>query len=378
MLISFIFFFEIDTSKAQSKDTCDVIYLIGDAGEYTYQTEALIEMQEELSEQIDEARSTVVFLGDNIYSKGAPYSKDYIAKIGTQLEAISNFSGNIIFLPGNHDWKNGMRKGMKAVIEQANYIDTYLSSRQSKTGETNVVGFYPKNATPGPVVMKLQFTNVIILDSQWWFQKFWLYRPVGKNESIKKTSKNFWENLEKYLRDAHLENKKAVIVAHHPLYSIGGHGSGLQPWRFIGNLLFPLRILGLDRALGQDIPQPFYKKFRKKIIKCIRKSEINGKDVFYAAGHEHNLQYHKHRDLKFNHIVSGAGSKTSEFKLKLVNKKINKCSTLLYPKFTDHSIKHASLGYFKLLIGRDTSSIIIKEVYSNKNCVSNEILFQVQ
>jgi hypothetical protein len=57
-------------------------------------------------------QSTLLFLGDNIYPKGMPQKKiiDYeIAHNKLQNQKFQKFQGKTIFIPGNHDWYNGIK-----------------------------------------------------------------------------------------------------------------------------------------------------------------------------------------------------------------------------------------------------------------------------
>ena len=74
-----------------------------------------------------------MFLGDNIYPKGMPADKndptreEAEKKITLQLEIAKNFKGKTIFIPGNHDWYNGL----KGLNEQEKFVATYLNEKKS-------------------------------------------------------------------------------------------------------------------------------------------------------------------------------------------------------------------------------------------------------
>lgn len=336
-----------------------VIYLIGDAGEYTEPGFALQELERKL--KIDtNSNSIVIFLGDNIYKKGI--SSDYgEEKIDIQLSTIADFKGKSIFIPGNHDWKNGRRTGKNSLNRQREYVDS-VGVEWGKSIE-----FFPKDAAPGPVELNYKYIKVLIIDSQWFIRASWL-RPFGRRKH-----KAFWTKLENHLNEAEKNGQWVLLATHHPLYSIGAHGGRKQPLRFIANnLLFPLNLIGLDRAFNQDIPQPVYKSFRKKLLKVILSSNLSGKKVFYAAGHEHNLQVQQHNSIGFFHIVSGSGSKGSHYNASRVDTRTNRGTTMIFPEFIRETWENPALGYIKMLVYEDKMEIVVKEVYDEKG----EVKFQ--
>ncbi|MGB0368223.1 MAG: hypothetical protein ACPGD8_02390, partial [Flavobacteriales bacterium] len=67
-------------------------------------------------------------------------------------------------------------------------------------------------------------------------------------------------------------------------------------------------LIGLNRALVQDIPQPRYKRIRNRILSVLNKYP----GVIYVSGHDHNLQYLNKDGVHY--LVSGAGSKRSSLK----------------------------------------------------------------
>ena len=72
-------------------------------------------------------KTTIIFLGDNIYSVGLPEeaSKEYkIAerKLKAQLSVVKASGAHGIFIPGNHDWASGQKGGWAAVLRQEEYV----------------------------------------------------------------------------------------------------------------------------------------------------------------------------------------------------------------------------------------------------------------
>ena len=115
-------------------------YLIGDGGNSPIGTET--KALQKFKSQLENApkNSTAIFLGDNIYPSGMPNKKheqrDFAEhQLNVQTEAVKNFKGDAIFIPGNHDWYSDGLKGLK---RQENYIEDIL-------GKNN---FLPENGCP--------------------------------------------------------------------------------------------------------------------------------------------------------------------------------------------------------------------------------------
>ncbi|NQY06553.1 MAG: metallophosphoesterase, partial [Flavobacteriaceae bacterium] len=106
-------------------------YLIGDAGNADLggSTPALSSLQKRL-ESANE-NSTVIFLGDNIYPHGLPKKDESTYELAkhrlqTQIDAVKDFKGNTIFIPGNHDWHSNGIKGLK---RQEKYVEDQLGKK---------------------------------------------------------------------------------------------------------------------------------------------------------------------------------------------------------------------------------------------------------
>ncbi|MDX2001722.1 MAG: metallophosphoesterase [Chitinophagales bacterium] len=289
------------------------VYLIGDVGEPSAdaQEPSLKLLQAHLKQAGN--KSSVVFLGDNIYNEGLPDSsehdrKEMEAKINAQLDILEGYAGRPFFVAGNHDWGYNLSEGhVERVQREDQYIERYLN----RTGV-----FFPKNGCPGPEVLELTDSLALLLmDSQWWLQTD--VRPDCPN----KTEETFMKQLAQAVQQH--KDKHIIIAAHHPLISSGPHGgyTGWKPHIFPftiikHHLYIPFPILGsfysLVRAVGiskQDIRNKTYKKY----IAGVKQATEGHGQVVFAAGHEHTLEYFK-INKGLHQVVSGAGSKRSEIK----------------------------------------------------------------
>jgi len=260
-------------------------------------------------------KSSVIFLGDNIYPNGmAPKSeKEERAKdefrLDAQLNVLTNFKGRPFFVAGNHDWAEW---GLDGLQRQEKYIE-------KKLDRGNV--FVPNAGCGDPKEIEInENLTILAIDSQWFLQD-WEGETEINNGCEVRSRVTFMKWFEEALKSN--RNKNVVIAMHHPLFTNGPHGGSTTIKQHIfpltqlyDNAYIPLPGIGTIGAflratigLSQDLSHPNYKELKKGLLAGANK---NGNFIF-AAGHEHTLQYFEDGGQKF--IVSGAGSKKEPAKL---------------------------------------------------------------
>ncbi len=257
-----------------------------------------------------DAKTTVVYTGDNLYRHGLPDEitagyAGYRAVLDSQIAIADGTPSNVIFIPGNHDWMNGQPGGFDAVVRQQRYVD---ASRGGK------VKFLPKDGCPGPEEISIGDNVVlVVMDSQWWIHKN--EKPGLEGDCDTKTES---EVIDQIAEIADRNNKKLLLFAcHHPFRSAGYHG-GAYSWQ---QHLFPLRDLnkrlwvplpGLGSVYPitrgvfgtpQDLKHPTYAKMISDVEEAVRKHP----HPVFLHGHEHTLQYFIDSPAHF--VVSGSGCK---------------------------------------------------------------------
>lgn len=306
-ILAFVFLLLGGVLKSQSDPIIHSVFLIGDVGRDTIPSEAMFLLA---FEAIGNENSSVVLLGDNVYPQGnMPKANEKRADriLLSQLELFSTYTGSFFIIPGNHDWRAGKVKGLQAIKFQEQLSNDF--SKFNSIHQNAGAIYLPNAGRPGPHGVDLgSSVKLIMLDSQWWLQHD-LFHPVDteKDRTIKQEKDAFLQALDSLLLAAESQNKLAIVVGHHPLYTNGSHSHRRQPLRFLFNYT-PLHLfswLGLNRLLRQDIVQPRYKKFRKSMREVLTKHP----NTIYASGHDHNMQYLK--DKQVHHIVSGSGAKNS-------------------------------------------------------------------
>ena len=338
------------------------VYFIGDAGDDPTLSAKTLQALKRQLDQSDEKKTTVVFLGDNIYPSGL-HKKDHPSReederrINAQLDVVKGYEGEVVFIPGNHDWHEGKKKGFAYNKRQEKYIQKYLDSK----------AYRPSKGCPDPDEIEISNELVmIILDTQWWLHQY--DKGRGYADECDFSTKEeylaaFKELLKKY-RERHV-----VVVGHHPLYSNGRHG-GYFTWKdhifplshANSKLKIPLPFLGsiypfFRSNFGhiQDLSNPFYQDMKKKFTAAMNQYD----NVIYAAGHEHNLQYF-FKD-RTHHVISGAGSKVSN--LRFNNKLDFGAEHKGFAKLEIYDNGDTYLNYYKTDDVEDASLIFRKKLY---------------
>ena len=283
------------------------LLLLGDGG-FPRRDEPVLKTLGEWARK-DAAKTSIVFLGDNMYPEGMTERKKHEAekRLTPQLAVVKSSGVHGLFIPGNHDWAKGKVEGLSAVLAQEKFINDALD------GELN---FLPSEGSPGPVALEFPKANpavrLIVLNTQWW---------LHQHEKPQKSPETVIEELIGLLET----ELPVIVVGHHPLETYGPHG-GFFDWKYH---LFPVRFL--KKWAWVPVPilgsiGPYWRKHLYKSDQDIngtrnknmvaylnrafstRKSTNQGTPLLiYASGHEHSLQVLKD-DIVDYLLVSGAAA----------------------------------------------------------------------
>ncbi|NND25105.1 MAG: phosphoesterase [Flavobacteriaceae bacterium] len=291
--------------SAPDKEISHTVYLIGDAG---------ISPENELSKglklfkkhlsQNGTKEDVVLFLGDNIYEKGLPKKSDPSYEqakyyLDAQIESVQDFNGEVIFIPGNHDWYSNGLKGLK---RQEKYVEDALGKNS----------FLPEDGCPLKTVEIGDSIELIIIDSQWYLEN-WNHNPTINDDCEIKTRQRFFEEVEGELKKA--QHKKVIFAMHHPMFTNGVHGGQYAAAKhlFPSQKKWPLPILASlaaqIRTQGGVSIQDRYNERYNELMNRLNTLASSYNNVVFASGHEHTLQYIE--DEKIKQIVSGSGGKAS-------------------------------------------------------------------
>ena len=288
------------------------LILIGDQGEPVLNgDDPVLGALEAMTDSLK--NGAVIFLGDNIYRYGMqihpPEAKELSeSKILKALNAVENFDGKVIFIPGNHDWWLGVEN----LEAQEEFVQNFA--------HTKGVSFYPQSGCPGPELIELNDKiSLVVMDSEWFLQSD--NEAIAKEKSCPNATKEEAFDAIREIAETHVD-KILVVAVHHPLFNNGKHGGNftlkqhLFPLTDIDKRLWiPLPVLGsvypLLRNAGvtnQDASGELNREYRKSLKEALACHP----NVILASGHEHSLQYFEFDDMR--QIVSGSGSKQTPVK----------------------------------------------------------------
>jgi hypothetical protein len=306
VFILFLLFYKEGISQSDSIKAR--IVLIGDAGKLNYGRQPVIDAAKRLV-PFDE-KTTVLFLGDNLYKTGLPEDflpgyKNAKEVLDSQINIARGTKAKVIFIPGNHDWTDGSPNGLENVKRQEAYINML--------GNENVK-YIPSDGCPGPVEYKISDDVLLVLyDSQWFIQKG--EKPGIESDCPYKTPEQFYSELDDILSAN--TDKLIILAGHHTLKSYGIHGGNFGVKQHIfpftdynPNLWIPLPVIGTIYPIArgifgtpEDLKHPAYANMIRDVERIVKPYP----NIIFVSGHEHNLQLIK--DSSRYYVVSGAGAK---------------------------------------------------------------------
>ena len=290
------------------------VFLIGDAGELLGNKQPVIEWLSK-NVNLDDAKNTFLFLGDNIYPEGLPMEgepnyAEFKHILDQQINLVKGKKAKSFFVMGNHDWKGGKLGGWQQVINQIDYINSQ---------EQPNIQAWPRDGCPGPIPVEINDKIVaVFIDSQWFL---YVHEKAGPTSTCPaKTMEEFATELEEIA--AQHPNQLMIVAMHHPLYTFGVHGSmytwkeHIFPFTAVNpNLWIPLPIIGsiypITRGVFgnlQDVRHPLY----KNMVNIIESAMKHHPNPIHVAGHEHSLQMIMKDELPY--VVSGSGINLSRVK----------------------------------------------------------------
>ena len=267
------------------------VILIGDGGDPQQGDPVLGTLTREAGRA--PARTTVIFLGDNVYPVGMPDSSspgraEMELHLTRQLDALRASGARGFVLPGNHDWAKGGAEGWDAVRREERVVRRYAG---------DIAEFVPGDGCPGPVVRDVGASiRLVLLDTQWWLQGDG--KPVDGSPCGVDTPDEVVAALKGALATG--GTRRLIVAGHHPYASGSEHGGHFTfeqhvfPLRALASWLWlPLPVIGsvvpAARVLGissQDISNSRY----QVMIRAFDSATAAHRPMLWAAGHEHTLQ----------------------------------------------------------------------------------------
>lgn len=322
------------------------LLLIGDAGAPDPDGEPALRVLSARARELP-LQTTAVFLGDNVYETGMPDDtplgdtpvdeildevllnlyesrEDAERRLNAQVDAVTSAGAHAVFVPGNHDWDQFGIGGWDRIRS----LDRYIDELQAR-GDTEIV-LAPDGGCPGPVTIDLGTRlRLIAIDTQWWLEGAGGKPTPEENPTGCEhlTESAVRRALERALLTA--GDRESVVVAHHPITTIGPHGGHYPPWvhlfplhmlsTYVPRLThwLPLPVLGsamiwarqLRSPSAQDLSHPQYRRMREDLVISMEIARREGRaPLLFAAGHDHSLQVFEERFGPDYSLVSGLGS----------------------------------------------------------------------
>jgi len=354
-----------DENNNSNAELLHEVYLLGDVGDATNLSGPVLSHLKKEIDKTDQKNNAIIFLGDNIYPEGLhakdhPLRKEDESRINAQLNIVKDYEGEVVFIPGNHDWKKGKANGYEFIKRQEDYIQDYLDDKV----------FRPSDGCIGPNDIEMSDDlTLIFIDTQWWLHD----KEKGRGEADDcdvSTKAEFLAEFKELLKKN--RNKHVIVAGHHPLFSNGIHGGKFPiadhifPLRNVNEKLWiPLPFIGsiypFYRSFignAQDIAHPNYQSLKKELIAAMSAYD----NVIYTAGHEHNLQYLNQN--RIHHIVSGSGSKVTPLRF---NKKLDfGARTKGYSKISVYKDGSVYMSFYDALNGEESAPIITSKLYEKE------------
>ncbi len=284
------------------------IYLIGNTGS--------IDNTDVLSEIINASKkadnSMLLLLGNSVNSNNS--SKDFKNNINPQLDKLSLFSGESVFIPGKNEWLINGHKGIQSIEK---YIQKNSNSK-----------FYP-DASEATKHKNISENIVLITVDSQWFLEDWNKDTYINDDSEIKNRTLFFLEFENRIKKAY--GKIILVALHHPIETNTRQG-----------------LLSNTGGINeQDFQNKEYRKLRNR-LKTIAQGADN---IIFISGKDKNLQYINNGVPQ---IISGAAGKTKNI-----------------GNVNEGDFGIAEKGYAKLEI--DNNGVVIVNYYTIKNGVSNEV-----
>jgi len=239
-----------------------------------------------------EGEVVVLIAGDFIDADGLELepTPQEIAKL-QRLMALGNSATQILFLPGDREWDNAKKEGLKKVKELEDYIKKEGGDRHH---------FLTEDGCPGPDVLDIgKSLRIVALNTHWFVHDH--KRPEEQDTDCDLLNESeMWEELEDLLQPDGERN--LIIAAHHPAISYGQYAGYKQARRHFLAPIVGSFIAGYHQNVGnsKDLANEGMAAFSGRMEDLLER--FHG--VIYTSGHEYDIQVNANEDNY--HINSGA------------------------------------------------------------------------
>ncbi|CAM3387481.1 phosphoesterase [Aequorivita lipolytica] len=280
------------TSQNLADDKIDkTFYLIGNVGNSGSEASKSLQSLKKYIAENNSKDSFVLFLGNSFYPSGMPPKNDAEKKQGEnsmqlQIDALQDFKGKVVVLPGNRDWKGG--------VDGLELEEDFLKSRFN---DADVL--QPNNGCPLESIDINDNVHLLALDTQWFIED-WDKNPKMNDKCDIKSRERLFVEIEGELKKN--ANKTIVFAMYHPLITYGEHGGKYPAIHkdFFSTFIKQVKIQGAISK--QD-------RYNERYDDLMGRLKVLTKDIdrlVFVSGQDQSLQYSEEGSVK--QIVSGSGS----------------------------------------------------------------------
>ena len=279
---------EADLSEQEIDKT---FYLIGNAGKGGEEASKSIKSLQKYLAENNSEDSYVLFLGNSFYPSGMQ-PKDESAKkeaeksMELQLDALKDFKGEVVVLPGNRDWESG--------VDGLELEEDFL---KAKFNDADVL--QPNNGCALESIDINDNVHLLAIDTQWFLEDWDEYSKMNDKCDIKTREKFFIEVEGELKKNA---DKTIVVAMYHPLITYGQHG-GKYPLIHKDIASTFIKQVKIQGAISKQ------DRYNERYNDLMSRMEVLTKDVdrlVFVSGLDQSLQYIEDGSVK--QIVSGSGS----------------------------------------------------------------------
>ncbi|WP_201981774.1 BamA/TamA family outer membrane protein [Hymenobacter rubidus] len=272
------------------------VFLLGNTAQADIPPARLQQLRHVLEQQT--GSFTVVHLGDIVGNTGLVSKSDTALAQAERTRADALIAlvkglpqGKIYFLPGDKDWANSGRDGLKAVRRLEKYIEKQLPGQNA---------FIPTNGCPGPEVVDVApLVRLVAINTPWFTHPY--DRPEAPDTDCKTlTKEEFREQLQDLIDDS--KNKNVLLLGHHPVVSNGVYAGHEPLSRHLSPPVLGTIYAAYRQNVGspRDLASPGYQELKKELLNTLQSNP----GVIYAAAHDYSLQLTPFQGNY--HVVSGS------------------------------------------------------------------------
>lgn len=294
------------SSVAQTTTIEERVFLLGNFVDIEHKAIFLNKLDKTLAAQKEHfvLVATGDFVDDFIENEG---QEEQLKPIFELIELFKRYpNGQLVLLPGDRDWNDSKKKGVRSVNNLEKRVKAFIRKKQ-----LNNVDWPIKHGCPGPKVLEVSKALAIITyDSQWWNHPH--DKPIATDAICGGLSA---ENLKNEMNDAinKFNDRNILIVAHHPIFSLGNYGGYFSA---IDKLLLPFPVLSEFKTAfhanvgnEKDLSNSRLHKYTSRIDNSIYYNQ----NIIYASGHEKNQQVITSGD---NFLINSGAPESAKFATK--------------------------------------------------------------